>query len=70
MHSPTIDLTATDAAVVKLFECIGALKGAASFFVLDQGIDSVGLLIFRKFSTLFVNFLPQKLLVILSCIGT
>ena len=38
---PTIDLTAHDAAMVKVFERLGALKGAASFFVLDQGINSL-----------------------------
>ena len=38
---PTIDLTEHDAAMVKLFERLGALKGAASFFVLDQGIDTL-----------------------------
>ena len=37
----TIDLAEHDAAMVKLFECLGALKGAASFFVLDQGINSL-----------------------------
>ena len=36
-----VDLTDNDAAMVKLFERLGALKGAASFFVLDQGIDSL-----------------------------
>ena len=41
MHGPTIDLTTTDAAMVKLFERLGALKGAASFFVINQGIDSL-----------------------------
>mmetsp|Transcript_1483 Transcript_1483/g.3623 ORF Transcript_1483/g.3623 Transcript_1483/m.3623 type:complete len:166 (+) Transcript_1483:171-668(+) len=35
----TIDLTANDAAMVKLFERLGSLKRAVSFFVLDQGID-------------------------------
>ena len=39
--TPVIDLTDKDAAMVKLFERLGALKGAASFFVLDQGIDSL-----------------------------
>ena len=38
---PTIDLTEHDAAMVKLFERLGALKGAASFIVLDQSIDSL-----------------------------
>lgn len=38
---PVVDLTDNDAAMVKLFERLGALKGAASFFVLDQGIDSL-----------------------------
>ena len=37
---PTIDLTANDAAMVKLFERLGTLKGATFFFVVDQGIDS------------------------------
>ena len=36
-----IDLTDNDAAMIKLFERLGALKGAASFFVLDQGMDSL-----------------------------
>ena len=40
-NGPTIDLTANDAAMVKLFKRLGALKGAASFFVLDQGINSL-----------------------------
>ena len=38
---PVVDLTENDATMVKLFERLGALKGAASFFVLDQGIDSL-----------------------------
>ena len=33
--APVVDLTDTDTAIVKLFERLGALKGAASFFVLD-----------------------------------
>ena len=41
VHGTTIDLPANDVAMVKLFERLGALKGAASFFVLDQGIDSL-----------------------------
>ena len=39
--APVIDLTDNNAAMVKLLERLGALKGAASFFVLDQGIDSL-----------------------------
>ena len=41
---PVIDLTDNDAAMVKLFERLGALKGVASFFVLDQGIDSLAVI--------------------------
>ena len=37
--TPVIDLTNNDAAMVKLFERLGALKGAASFFVLVQPLS-------------------------------
>ena len=41
MTGPTIYLTEHNVAMVKIIERLGSLKGAASFFVLDQGIDSL-----------------------------
>ena len=44
MTAPAIDFTNNDTAMVNLFERLGTLKGAASFFVLDQGIDSLAVI--------------------------